>query len=179
MPTLSPLEIKALARIIDELDYYQMMELEREATGAQLREAYYASARTFHPDANRGRDAETLADCSSVSKRITEGYCVLRNPRKRHAYDQKLSDEAGIRMPLSEAMAAAKSGGDEAKKPKTPQGLQFQQKATDAINQSDWATARGHLQMALTFEPNSEYFKEQLEEMKIKIEAARKAAKGL
>ena len=46
---------------------------------------------------------------------------------------------------------------------------------TDAIARCDWGAARNHLQMALTFEPKSDFFKQQLEEVQAKLEAARKA----
>lgn len=176
MSTLPPIEIKALARIIGELDYYQMLQLERDASASQVRQAFYASSRTFHPDANRRLDPETRAACGAVSKRITEGYCVLRNPRKRRVYDLKLADNGGVRLQLAEAKAAERGGGDDSRRAKTAQGRQFHQKANAAIGRSDWATARNHLQMALTFEPKSEFFRQLLSEIQVKIEVARKAA---
>ena len=41
MASLPPQEIKALSRIMDELDYYQILNLERDATTSQVREAFY------------------------------------------------------------------------------------------------------------------------------------------
>ncbi len=177
MSSQLPIEIKALARIIGELDYYQLLHLERDATANQVREAFYEGSRAFHPDANRQLDPETLADCNAVSKRMTEGYCVLRNPRKRRAYDVKLAEEGGVRLQLAEAKAAERSGDNDERRAKTPQGRQFQDKAADALRQSDWATARNHLQMALTFEPKNAFIKEQLAEIAEKIEAEWKAAR--
>lgn len=175
MPPLPPLEIKALARIMNELDYYQMLSLERGASSKEVRQAFHASSRTFHPDANRHLDAEALADCTAISKRVTEGYCVLRDPRKRRAYDERLDGEGGVRMQLAEAKAAEKKGNDEARRGKTEQGRQFYQKAAAAMSRSDWSAARNNLQMALTFEPGNDAFKQELEGIKQKCEAARKA----
>ncbi len=175
MASLPPLEIKALARIMDELDYYQMLHLERDATATQVRQAFYTSSRTFHPDANRNLAPEAFADCSAIAKRITEGYCVLRHPRKRRAYDNKLAGNDGTRMRLAEAKAAEKSGGDDTRRATTDQGRQFHQKASVAIAQSDWATARNNLQMALTFEPKNEFLKQEIETVKLELEATRKS----
>ena len=175
MPTLAVLEIQALARIIDELDYYQMLHLERDASSREVRQAYYATSRVFHPDANRHLAPDVFANCSTIAKRVTEGYCVLRDPRKRRAYDDKLADNIGFRIQLAEARAAEKSGHDEARMGKTDQGRRFHQKATAAIVRSDWATARNNLQMALTFEPKNESFKKSLEEVQAKLETERKA----
>ena len=112
MATLPPLEIKALAHIMNELDYYQMLHLEKDANSAQVRQAFYASSRAFHPDANRHLDPNAFADCTAISKRVTEGYCVLRDPRKRRAYDQKLATSGGVRLQLAEAKAAARDSED-------------------------------------------------------------------
>ncbi len=114
MSTLPSLEIEALARIMDELDYYQMLHLESGATATQIREGFYACSRTFHPDANRHLDPDSFLLCTAISKRVTEGYCVLRDPRKRLAYDSKLAKNAGVRMQLAEAKAEEKNAGDEA-----------------------------------------------------------------
>ncbi len=171
MSSLPPLEIKALARIMGELDYYQMLHLERDATATQVRQAFYASSRAFHPDANRHLDPDTFGDCTAISKRVTEGYCVLRDPRKRRAYDCKLADNGGVRMQLAEAKAAEKLGGDDSQRAKTKQGRQFHQKASAAIARSDWATARNNLQMALTFEPKNDFLKRELEEVQAKLKA--------
>ena len=175
MANLPPLEIKALARIMGELDYYQMLHLRRDATASQVREAFYASSRAFHPDANRHLDGEIFADCSAISKRVTEGYCVLRNPRKRRAYDNKLAENAGVRMQLAEAWAAEKSGGDENRRAHTAQGRQYQQKAANAMTRCDWSAARNHLQMALTLEPQNEFFKQELADVQGRIAASKPA----
>ena len=78
-------------------------------------------------------------------------------------------------MQLSEAKAAEKKGNDEARRGKTEQGRQFYQKAAAAMSRSDWGAARNNLQMALAFEPSNDSFKQELEEIKLKFEAARKA----
>lgn len=167
------MEIRALARIMNELDYYQMLHLERTASAVEVRQAFYASSRAFHPDANRHLDEDTFADCAAIAKRVTEGYCVLRDPRKRLAYDDKLTQNTGVRMQLAETKAAEKSGGDESRRATTDQGRQFHQKATAAIARSDWATARNHLQMALTFEPKNDFLKQELERVRAQLAAAK------
>ena len=53
MAVLAPAEIRALARVIDELDYYQILEISRKASTSELKRAYHASSRRFHPDAHR------------------------------------------------------------------------------------------------------------------------------
>ena len=101
MAELAPLEIRALAKIMDELDYYQILHLERDASASSVKQAYYATSRTFHPDANSHLETELLDDCSRISKRVTEAYSVLRDPRRRKSYDQRLQNDEGLRIPLA------------------------------------------------------------------------------
>jgi len=164
---LAPLEIQALAKIMDELDYYQILHLNRDASAVELKKAYFSTSRAFHPDANRHLEPVLLDQCQRVSKRVTEAYCVLKDPRKRKVYDERLdSGEGQQRMQLSEAKAAHAKQETDARQGKTPQGRQYLLKATEDAGREDWAGAIRNLQMALTFEPDNSLFKDRLEEAK-------------
>jgi DnaJ-class molecular chaperone len=164
---MAPLEIQALTRIIDELDYYQVLHLERSASPAEVKRAYYQSSRTFHPDSNRHLDDDMLEHCARIAKRLTEAYCVLRDPRKRRAYDEKIDgDDGEVRMQLSEAKTAHQKKQAETLHGRTPQGRQFYQKAIKEMERGQTAQAIQNLQMALTFEADNTHFKEKLEELR-------------
>lgn len=167
MPPLPPMEIQALVKILDDLDYYQILHLETEATQSEVKKAYFMTSRTFHPDANRHLEGDLLADCSRISKRVTEAYCVLRDPRRRKAYDAHLAGEDDSkRIQLAEARASHQRKDAEERQGKTTQGRQFHQKAMQCLERGDHAGAVSNLQMALTFEPGNASFKEQLEAAK-------------
>jgi DnaJ-class molecular chaperone len=170
---LAPLEIHALARIIDELDYYQLLHLERGAMGSEIKAAYYSSSRAFHPDATDHTDAAVRSDCARISKRISEAYAVLRDPRRRKAYDEKLASGEGVRMQLSEARATHSRRESEARQGRTPQGRQFYQKAQADLDGGDLAAAVRNLQTALTFEPDNAGFQALLEDTRARAKAAR------
>jgi curved DNA-binding protein CbpA len=164
-----PTEIKALARIISDLDYYQLLHLNRDAGTGDVKKAYHATSRAFHPDANRHLDSDLRRAVSDISKRISEAYSVLRNPRRRQAYDRHLESGEGVRMQLSEAEAEAGRQDSEARGGRTPQGKQFYRLATGDLQRKDYASAVRNLQTALTFEPNNPVFKTQLAEAKEKF----------
>jgi len=165
--TMPPLEIKALAGIIDDLDYYQLLHVKPTASRTEIRQAFHATSRTFHPDVNRHLDADAQSDCTLVSKRITEAYCVLRDPRRRKAYDQRLEGgDAGVRMQLAEASAEHAKQDVAERRGQTPQGRQFFQKAEAEIGRRNWQGAIQNLQMALTFEKDNALFKDKLAEVK-------------
>jgi curved DNA-binding protein len=63
-------------------DYYQLLNLDRDATQAKIKSAYRKLARKYHPDVSKEPEAE------EKFKAIGEAYEVLKNPDKRAAYDQ-------------------------------------------------------------------------------------------
>jgi molecular chaperone DnaJ len=64
-------------------DYYEVLTVERNAEGDEIKKAYRRLAVKFHPDKNPG-------DKSSEDKfkEVGEAYEVLSNPDKRSAYDR-------------------------------------------------------------------------------------------
>lgn len=74
-------------------DYYQLLEVERNASQADLKKAYRKLAVKYHPDKNPGdKDAE------DKFKRLSEAYDTLSDPKKRSMYDQ-FGHEAFARGP--------------------------------------------------------------------------------
>ena len=167
MPAIPLPEIRALAKIIDELDYYQILHLEPGASQSEIKQAYFSTSRTLHPDANRHLDPAVQEECMRISKRVTEAYCILRDPRSRSAYNaQRAEDGSGIRMQLAQAKASHAKKNNEERQGRTPQGRQFYQKAVHALLRDEAGAAVSNLQMALTFEPDNAFFKEKLAEAK-------------
>lgn len=66
-----------------QLDYYQTLEVSRDADGAAIKSAYRKLAMKHHPDRNPG-DAEA----ESKFKACNEAYECLKDPQKRAAYDR-------------------------------------------------------------------------------------------
>ncbi len=66
-----------------QIDYYQTLEVARDADGAVLKSAYRKLAMKYHPDRNPGD-----ASCEAKFKAINEAYDCLKDPQKRAAYDR-------------------------------------------------------------------------------------------
>jgi DnaJ-class molecular chaperone len=164
----APSEIQALARIIDELDYYQLIDVTRGANARDVKKAYYTLSRSYHPDANRHLDGSLRVAVEQISKRITEAYAVLRDPGRREAYDRVLDGGDGVRLQLAQAKNSARKQATE-NQGATPQGRQYYSLAKTAMTQQDWNGAFRNLQTAMAFEPGNAFFKDKLAEVKAKL----------
>lgn len=165
-PAVEPLEIAALSRIMDELDYYQLLNIESNASTADIRKAFHSSSRNFHPDANRELAGELREQCQQISKRITEAYCVLRDTRRRNAYDSRVSDGDSLRIQIAEAKTAHVEQRKAERTGATAQGRQFFGKAEADLKTGNLTGAIQNIQMALTFEAGNAGFKSLLEELR-------------
>lgn len=63
-------------------DFYDVLGVDKSASGAELKAAYRKKALEWHPDRNKSAEAE------AKFKEINEAYEVLSNTDKRAAYDQ-------------------------------------------------------------------------------------------
>jgi molecular chaperone DnaJ len=65
------------------VDYYELLECERNADGATLKSSYRKLAMKYHPDKNAG-----CKDSEAKFKAVSEAYEILKDPQKRAAYDR-------------------------------------------------------------------------------------------
>ncbi len=63
-------------------DYYEILEVPKNASNDDLKAAFRRLARQYHPDVNKGPDAEERF------KELNEAYAVLSDEDKRAAYDR-------------------------------------------------------------------------------------------
>jgi DnaJ-class molecular chaperone len=66
-----------------EKDYYQLLGVKKTATDDEIKKAYRALAKKYHPDKNKGNK-----EAENKFKEISEAYAVLSDKEKRAQYDR-------------------------------------------------------------------------------------------
>ena len=64
-------------------DYYEVLGIGKNADDAEIKKAYRALAKKYHPDVNPGN-----AEAEAKFKEASEAYAILSDPDKRRQYDQ-------------------------------------------------------------------------------------------
>jgi len=72
---------------LKERDHFEVLRLARDATDAQVKDAYFRLAKRFHPDVHHGASLGDLRDkLEAVFIRLGDAYEVLRNAKSRASY---------------------------------------------------------------------------------------------
>ncbi|ATB47113.1 molecular chaperone DnaJ [Corallococcus macrosporus DSM 14697] len=164
-------DLEARCSRLDQLDYFEVLMLEKTATPADIKRAFYRESRTYHPDRFFQVDSRELKErINDLYKRVTEAYYVLRDDSKRKKYVTDVTGpERAQKLRFTEASeaetkAAAKKEQEE-QIGTHPKGRQFFQQAQRDADAGNWAAAERNLKMALTYEPANARYKERLAEV--------------
>ena len=65
-------------------DFYKLLNVDRNASDAEIKKSYRSLAMKYHPD----RNADNPEAAEAKFKQIKEAYEILSDPKKRSAYDQ-------------------------------------------------------------------------------------------
>jgi DnaJ-domain-containing protein 1 len=131
-------EVDALFALVRDADHYQLLGVERAAESSEIKRAYYALAKRFHPDRfQRDADPALRSRIEAAFVKITQAYETLYDARARSAYDLKLGAQIG-------APAPAQSSG------RANPHLSREQRAAESFMQGFAALKQGNLSAAVT-----------------------------
>jgi curved DNA-binding protein CbpA len=86
-------DLQALFARLDRAgNHYDVLDVRRSARPDEVRDAYHALARQYHPDRYHQRDAESRRQIESAFARIARAYEMLGEQSARDAYDAQLAD---------------------------------------------------------------------------------------
>jgi tetratricopeptide (TPR) repeat protein len=101
-------EILEAAEGLRTRNHFEVLGLSRSVGEADVKEAYFRLAKRFHPDVHHGASLGDLRDTlEAVFIRLGEAYEVLRDPRKRADYEERL----GRQRPKLAAPVGGAEGG--------------------------------------------------------------------
>lgn len=88
-------DLQALfARLKGAKNHYEVLDIARFADAEEIKSAYHALARRFHPDRFHKSDSALRSQIDSAFARIAQAYETLSNSSLRIAYDAKLKTKS-------------------------------------------------------------------------------------
>ena len=75
--------------IQDKEDYYEILNIKKEASVDEIKEAYFISIKKFHPDANMNFPEEIRVKSERIFTKVTKAYEILSDEHKRNTFDEK------------------------------------------------------------------------------------------
>jgi tetratricopeptide (TPR) repeat protein len=91
-PVVDAAAMRAFHDKIKEADHFEALGMKREATGAQIKIAYFQLAKVYHPDAGQQGESEDLKKLrADIFARLGEAWGVLGDEGRRAAYVQELA----------------------------------------------------------------------------------------
>jgi DnaJ-class molecular chaperone len=176
------LGLASIARDLDALDYFQVLQVPQTALSADIKRAFYRESRVYHPDRFFHLEAEVPKEhIGRIYRRITEAYYVLRDDAKRRKYLADLaSPERTSKLRYTEASEAElKSEAKKAQEDEfgtNPKARPFFKSALNDMVNQNWAAAERNLKLGLTYEPGNQKFKERLGEVQKKLDEHRRTS---
>ena len=160
------IEAQALAQILDELDYFQILKVGQQASPSEIKAAYYRESRAYHPDRfSQLPESGLRENIGRIYKRINEAYVCLRDDTRRVKY---LADILGAdrqkKLRFIEASEQEMKKEKEQEVGQTPQGRKFFMAGLQDVAGQRFAAAERNFKMALTYEPNNPNFKAKRDE---------------
>ncbi len=167
-------QLKQLAAQIDQMDYYQILNLAQDSTPAEIKQSYFAQSRSLHPDKfYHLPDEELKLAIHKIYKRVTEAYVILKDPLKRPKYIQGINSEQRdqrLRFDETAEEEAKKERVDAREVCKTPKGRQLFRQVEQDMRAEKWDAAFRNLQTIGLYEAGNPA----IAELKTKVDRKRK-----
>ncbi len=85
--------------------HYEVLGVDRRADHEQIRRAYLAAARRWHPDRLGDASPEDSAEAEAAMRRINEAWSIVGTAARRREYDQQLIAGSGSRSTIFEGQS--------------------------------------------------------------------------
>ena len=149
-------------KALDELDYYELLGLERGAQADGVRNGFHRFAQLHHPDRHTHSPLDVRMEAQKWFRRGTEAYRILSDPDSRTRYDDGLT-RGEVRATMSVRGASLEARASVAPKPvrledavRNPAARPFARRAEELSKTGDRAQAKLQLSLAMNMDPKNE-----------------------
>lgn len=142
-----------LERIEKADTLYEVLGVNQRAPLYEIKNAYFASAKLFHPDRFHREDAAKLRRIQTAFTEIAHAYETLKSEDTREGYNLKMTKEAEYKKKKREAANKKEEVSPEQRQVEA--GLESFELALEALNEEEFAAAAGHFARALQCSPQN------------------------
>jgi curved DNA-binding protein CbpA len=152
-------EIETLHQLLDDLDYYRLLLVPRNAALHEIETAFRAQTKALHPDHFFALEqADLKSKAQVIFRRINEAWRTLKDPTLREAYDRELKSKGGVRMSAAQRELAERSKrqkDDVTELARTPNGKRHWVMALSDLAAKNLKGAVLNGEIALKYEPDN------------------------
>lgn len=99
-----------LAQVEGAADFYEILDVKPEVAPADIKQAYFARAKRFHPDLfHKESDALLQQRVQQAFSKLAQAYDTLRDEKKREVYDYKMRKESDAKEKRQKTGAGAEN----------------------------------------------------------------------
>jgi curved DNA-binding protein CbpA len=161
-------EVDALHELLEELDYYSVLLIDRDCAPHEIGDAFRQESRRLHPDRMSALgDADAQKRANEIYRLVNEAYRVLKDPEQRGQYDLLLAD--GVLRMTDDARSGAsdqKRKNDPANAVSHPKAEKYWKMALSDWEKKSYRACVMNIEFALGMEPGNEVMKEWLTKAK-------------
>jgi curved DNA-binding protein CbpA len=93
-------EVSRKLHFFHTADFYEVLDVTKRASSAEIKAAYYQLAKRFHPDVYRqGEHADLRSKLEALFAKISQAYETLSDPAQRAAYDDRTKNASPSQNP--------------------------------------------------------------------------------
>ncbi len=140
-----------LERVEKAETLYDILGINPKANAGDIKNAYFAMAKLFHPDRFHREEVTKLRRIQVAFTEIARAYDTLKTTETRETYNFKMRKELDYR----EKRRAAGQTESTVEDNQAEHGLGSFEQAMAAINEEEFAAAAGHLSRAVHYSPQN------------------------
>jgi curved DNA-binding protein CbpA len=145
---------------LDQLDYYALLSVGRDASESEIKSAFRRFALQFHPD-RHPKDSPKGKRAVEIYQRGSEAYRTLSNAQLRAIYDRNLA-AGNLRIDRRKARVEVTPKVSEEEQAAVAYLKPLMEQAEVAMEKEQWRAAAEILRAALRIDPRNERLREQL-----------------